>query len=55
MFGHGHILRAVAARWGELDVGAGERLLLDTGTVSELGWHRETRVVRRWNDDAHLR
>lgn len=55
VFGHGHILRAVAARWGELDITAGERLLLDTGTVSELGWHRKVRVICRWNDDAHLR
>jgi probable phosphoglycerate mutase len=46
---HGHILRAVAARWIEQPVAAGGRLRLDTGTVSVLGFEREVRVVLRWN------
>jgi broad specificity phosphatase PhoE len=47
--GHGHILRAVAARWLEQRVDHGGRLALDTGALCVLGFEREVRVVRRWN------
>jgi probable phosphoglycerate mutase len=49
LFGHGHSLRALAARWLELPVTDGRHLRLDTATVSVLGWERETPVVLRWN------
>ena len=49
LFGHGHSLRALAARWLELAVAEGRHLRLDTATVSVLGWERETPVVLRWN------
>jgi probable phosphoglycerate mutase len=49
VFGHGHSLRAFAARWLELPVTDGRHLKLDTATVSVLGWERETPVVLRWN------
>jgi broad specificity phosphatase PhoE len=49
LFGHGHALRALAARWLELTVAEGRHLRLDTATVSVLGWERETPVVLRWN------
>ena len=48
-FGHGHALRALAARWIGHPVTEGRRLKLDTATVSVLGHERETRVVLRWN------
>lgn len=48
-FGHGHSLRALAARWLELPVSDGRHFKLDTATVSVLGWERETPVVLRWN------
>jgi probable phosphoglycerate mutase len=46
---HGHVLRVFGARWCELDPAAGARLRLDPGTVSVLGWERETAVIWRWN------
>lgn len=49
LFAHGHILRVLAARWAGLPVSAGAHLRLDTGTVSVLGWERETPAVLRWN------
>ena len=49
VFGHGHALRCLAARWLDLPVTDGRHLRLDTATVSVLGWERETPVVLRWN------
>ena len=49
VFGHGHALRALAARWLGLPVAAGRQFALDTGTVSVLGFEREEPAVRRWN------
>jgi broad specificity phosphatase PhoE len=48
-FAHGHSLRILAARWVELPPIGGARLTLDTATISELGWERETSVISRWN------
>jgi broad specificity phosphatase PhoE len=47
---HGHVLRALAARWVEEPASFGGRLRLDTGTISVLGFEREVRAIRRWND-----
>jgi broad specificity phosphatase PhoE len=49
-FAHGHILRALAARWLEEPVSFGGRLFLSTGSVCVLGFEREVRVVRLWNE-----
>jgi broad specificity phosphatase PhoE len=49
LFAHGHVLRVLAARWIGLGPEAGALLALGTGTLSALGYERETRVVRRWN------
>ncbi|HEX3929110.1 MAG TPA: histidine phosphatase family protein [Nocardioides sp.] len=49
LFGHGHCLRALAARWLELPVAEGRHLRLDTATISVLGFERDTPVVLRWN------
>ena len=49
LFAHGHVLRVLAARWIGLEPEAGALLALGTGTLSVLGYERETRVVKRWN------
>jgi broad specificity phosphatase PhoE len=49
VFGHGHALRALTARWLGLPVADGRLLRLDTATVSVLGHEREQPVVLRWN------
>jgi broad specificity phosphatase PhoE len=49
LFAHGHVLRVLAARWLGLGPESGALLALGTGTLSVLGYERETRVVRRWN------
>jgi broad specificity phosphatase PhoE len=50
LFAHGHILRALAARWVEEPVAFGGRLFLSTGSLCILGFEREVRVVRLWNE-----
>ncbi|HEX3570352.1 MAG TPA: histidine phosphatase family protein [Acidobacteriaceae bacterium] len=49
LFGHAHILRILAARWVGLPPDCGALLVLGTGSVSVLGWERETRVIQQWN------
>ena len=49
LFAHAHILRILAARWVGLGARGGELLALETGSLSVLGWERETRVILRWN------
>ena len=49
LFAHAHILRILAARWIGLEARGGRLFVLGTGSVSVLGWERETRVIERWN------
>ncbi len=49
LFAHAHILRILAARWIGLEASGGRLFGLGTGSVSRLGWERETRVVTTWN------
>jgi broad specificity phosphatase PhoE len=46
---HGHILRALGARWLDATIDVGGRLALGTGSISVLGWEREVSVLRTWN------
>jgi probable phosphoglycerate mutase len=46
---HGHILRALGARWVDAPVALGGRLHLGTGSLSVLGYERENSVISRWN------
>ncbi|GAA2145974.1 acid phosphatase [Nocardioides koreensis] len=49
VFGHGHALRVLTARWLDLPATDGRLFRLDTATVSVLGHERESPVVLRWN------
>jgi broad specificity phosphatase PhoE len=49
LFAHAHVLRILAARWIGLDARGGALFALGTGSVSVLGWERETRVIQSWN------
>ena len=49
LFAHAHILRILAARWIGLAATGGAKFALGTGSLSVLGFERETRVVERWN------
>jgi broad specificity phosphatase PhoE len=49
LFAHAHILRILAARWIGLPATGGSLLALGTGSVSVMGWERETRVITSWN------
>jgi len=50
VFAHGHVLRTLGARWLEEPPDFGGRMFLETGSVSVLGFEREVRVVRLWNE-----
>ena len=49
LFGHGHALRAFTARWIGQPVDEGRFFVLDTATLSVLGYERDTPVMLRWN------
>jgi probable phosphoglycerate mutase len=49
IFSHGHFLRVLAARWIEAPPITASRLELWTGSLSELGWEADRRVIEVWN------
>lgn len=49
LFGHGHALRVLTARWLALPVTDGRLFVLETATVSVLGHERESPALLRWN------
>lgn len=52
LFGHGHCLRVLAARWLELAPADGGRFALSTATLSVLGYERGRPVLWLWNEAA---
>jgi probable phosphoglycerate mutase len=49
LFAHGHIFRALAARWINLPVSHGEHFLLDTATLNVLGYYYDVPALKIWN------
>ena len=49
LFAHAHILRILGARWIGRPAVDGRLFALGTGSVSVLGFERETRVIAHWN------
>jgi probable phosphoglycerate mutase len=49
LFAHGHVFRVLVARWVGLPASAGQHFLLDTGTLSVLGYYRGVPALKIWN------
>ncbi len=49
LFGHGHALRVLTARWCELAPTEGKRCTRFPATPSELSWEHQHRTIRHWN------
>jgi probable phosphoglycerate mutase len=52
LFGHGHCLRALAARYLGLDIWVAGVLALDAGSLSRLGEEHGHSALRLWNETA---
>jgi len=49
LFSHAHFLRVLGACWMADSAALGAHLLLDTASVSVLGFDRESRALKQWN------
>jgi probable phosphoglycerate mutase len=52
VFAHGHFLRVLAARWLDLAPAEGRLFVLDSGTISILGYEHEAAAIRLWNEPS---
>jgi probable phosphoglycerate mutase len=49
LFSHGHYLRALAATWISAPIRMGSAFVLDTASISTLGFEHDNQVIRQWN------
>jgi probable phosphoglycerate mutase len=49
LFAHGHVLRILAATWLDQPPDFGKNLMLDTATISALGYEHGTPTLKFWN------
>jgi len=54
LFAHGHVLRAIGARWLGLPLSFGARVRLSPASLSVLGWAYGEAAIESWNDVGHL-